>query len=228
MIRSMSALLLTLLAACSSGNNAVVDTAIGELGGMLPGRAQENSGPPQRAVTRADIISQDVAAIQARLDSEPAPTLLYAAAANGGYVTYVSALRQSVTLQGTQITETRGLGTDLLSARSSGNDPLRRAVPVASWPGGVQRTFEFPAWGAQGRIETYECIFERGDLRELTILQQRHRGVEVSETCRGPSGVFENLHFADVTSGFVWRSLQWVGPQMDLVDLQVLLPYTGK
>jgi hypothetical protein len=49
----------------------------------------------------------------------------------------------------------------------------------------------------------------------------------VSETCTGPAGSFENLHFADLETGFVWRSLQWVGPQMDLVDLQILEPYTG-
>ena len=47
-----------------------------------------------------------------------------------------------------------------------------------------------------------------------------------SETCTGPSGSFENLHFAD-SSGAVWRRLQWVGPKMDLIDVQVLEPYTG-
>ena len=61
----------------------------------------------------------------------------------------------------------------------------------------------------------------------MTILQVRYRGVQISEICTGPTGAFENLHFVDVVSGFVWRSLQWIGPKMDLVDLQVLEPYTG-
>ena len=51
-----------------------------------------------------------------------------------------------------------------------------------------------------------------------------HVGIEFSETCIGPAGTFENLHLADAGSGFVWRSLQWTGPQMDLIDLQVLEP----
>ena len=58
----------------------------------------------------------------------------------------------------------------------------------------------------------------------MVILQRRHVGVEFSETCVGPAGTFENLHLADAGTGFVWRSLQWTGPQMDLIDLQVLEP----
>ena len=38
-----------------------------------------------------------------------------------------------------------------------------------------------------------------------------YQGVQIPEICAGPSGQFENLHFVD-SSGFVWRSLQWVGP----------------
>ena len=60
----------------------------------------------------------------------------------------------------------------------------------------------------------------------MTILQVRYQGVQITEICTGPSGRFENLHFVD-SSGAVWRSLQWVGPKMDLVDLQILEPYTG-
>ena len=60
----------------------------------------------------------------------------------------------------------------------------------------------------------------------MTILEVTYRGVQISEDCVGPGGAFENLHFVD-SSGAVWRSLQWVGPTMDLLDIQVLEPYTG-
>ena len=122
------------------------------------------------------------------------------------------------------MTATRGLGWDLLSAWSSPQDPLARPTPPARWPAGVERSYEFPADGPRGRIETYQCRFERGPVREMVILQRRHRGVEFSETCTGPAGTFENLHLADAGTGFVWRSLQWTGPQMELLDLQVLEP----
>ena len=60
----------------------------------------------------------------------------------------------------------------------------------------------------------------------MTILQVRYQGVQIPEICIGAQDRFENLHFVDA-SGTVWRSLQWVGPKMPLVDLQILLSYTG-
>jgi hypothetical protein len=77
-----------------------------------------------------------------------------------------------------------------------------------------------------GQIVSFDCVFEPVGAREMIILERRYRGVEISETCTGPTGTFENLHFADAQTGFVWRSLQWVGWQMELVDLQILEPYT--
>ena len=152
---------------------------------------------------------------------------MYAFAKNGPYVTFASPFMQQVTLLGSQVTGTRGLGTDLLSAWSTSPDPLARPIPPAGWPATVRRTYELPADGPRGRVVTYDCRFERGATREIVILQVRHAGVEISETCTGPAGSFENLHFADVSSGFVWRSLQWIGPAMPLLDLQIVDPYTG-
>ena len=142
-------------------------------------------------------------------------------------MTYASSLRQTLTLRGSQVTGTRGLGWDLLSATSSRPDPLVRAIPPAQWPAAVTRSYEFPAAVPQGRIDTYQCRFEFGDALDIVILQQPHRGVQVSETCAGPAGTFENLHLADVSTGFVWRSLQWTGPKQGLIDIEIVLPYTG-
>jgi hypothetical protein len=224
MRRTLALLALGLLAGCGSGENEIVREALTQLGWTRGERAPAAAARPIR---RADIEAADVAAIWARLESDPAPALMYATSMNDGYVTYLSPFRQSLTLRGSQITGTRGLGSDLLSAWSSSPDPLASPMPPASWPAGVERTYEFPAWAARGRIERFTCRFEVGGLSEMVILEVRHQGVEISETCTGPSGSFENLHFADAATGFVWRSLQWVGPETDLVDLQILEPYTG-
>jgi hypothetical protein len=188
----------------------------------------EEAAATGRPVTRAAIDRADVATIRARLVNDETPTYLFAAADNGGYVTYASSLRQTLTLRGSQVTASRGLGWDLLSATSSQPDPLSRAVPLARWPAGVTRSYEFPADTPAGRVETFACRFELGAPREIVILEQRHRGVEVSEYCSGPTGSFENLHFADASTGFVWRSLQWLGPRQGLVDVEIVLPYTGR
>lgn len=217
---------LAALTACGSGgNDPIVQAAIEEFGGFWS-REDDTPKAPPRVVTRADIERADVAAIQARLKSDASPTLMYGAASNGGFVTYSSALQQQIVLRGAQITGTRGMGTDLLASWSEGPDPLARRTPPGSWPHGVRRFYELPAIGPKGEVVSFDCHFEPPAPAEMTILQLRYQGVQIPEICDGPTGHFENLHFVD-SSGSVWRSLQWVGPKMDLVDMQVLEPYTG-
>lgn len=226
MIRTLALLSLATLAACGSGErDPIVQAALEEAGGFW---SREDPAPktPPRVVTRADIVRADVAAIQARLEGDPAPTLMYAAASNGGYVTFSSPLQQQITLRGAKITGTRGLGTDLLAAWTETPDPLSRPTPPSQWPAGVRRVYELPASGPRGQVVSFDCRFEPPVPAAMTIMQVRYQGVQIAEDCAGPTGQFENLHFVD-SSGAVWRSLQWVGPKMALVDLQILLPYTG-
>ncbi len=223
---AFAGLLLALSACSDEGLNPIVGAVVTEVnpfGGDADETPTAGVAPPDRAaIERADI-----ATIRARLVEEENATYLFATSNNGGYITYASSLRQTLTLRGSQITGTRGLGFDLLSAASSSPDPLNRPIPVAQWPETITRSYQFPADGPRGRIETFECRFEVNPPKEIVILQQRHRGYEVAEYCVGETEIFENLHFADVTSGFVWRSLQWLGPRQGLIDLEIVLPYTG-
>jgi len=218
------------LAGCGSGGTDPILGAVMDEAGQyvpIPGRDEDKPAAPARPITRADIERADTAAIWARLEGDQAPTLMYAVAANGGYVTFMSAFRQAVVLRGSLVTGTRGLGTDLMAAWSEGWDPLATPTPPGSWPTMVRRNYEFTSDGPEGTVETFDCRFERARTTEVVILQVRHVGVEISETCTGASGSFENLHLADATTGFVWRSLQWTGPTMPLLDLQVIELYTG-
>jgi Group 4 capsule polysaccharide lipoprotein gfcB, YjbF len=225
MRRALLAALLALAGCSNCDVNPIVVAAVDEI---LPGQRGAPAPAPATPLTRAALTRADVAAIRVRLLGDQAPTLLFAASDNGGYVTYSSALRQNFTLRGSWITATRGVGWDLLSALSSRPDPLVTPIPPGSWPREVQRSYEFAAFAPQGRIDSFTCTFEFGAVEEIVIVEQRHRGVVVSETCTGESGSFENLHLADVETGFVWRSLQWLGPQQGLVELQMVVPYTGR
>jgi hypothetical protein len=226
MRRALLAALTLLLAGCADGNfNPILVGAVQE---VLPGERAPQDAPAGAGVTRAAITRADTATIRARLVGDKTPTYLFAASDNGGYVTYASGIRQTVTLRGSWITGSRGLGWDLLSALSSRPDPLTQPIPLSQWPEVVQRSYEFPAFAPQGEILSYECRFAFGAIEAFEILAQSHRGVLVTETCQGDAGSFENLHFADVQSGFVWRSLQWLGPKQGMIDLEVVLPYTGR
>ena len=217
--------LLAIAACTDDGVNPIVTAAFDEVNPWknTEDAPAEGVAPPNRAA----IETADIATIRARLLADERPSYLFAASDNGGYITYTSSLRQSLTMRGSQVTGSRGLGFDLLSATSSQPDPLTRAIPVQQWPALVTRSYEFPADAPRGVIETFECRFEVGEPTELVILQQRHQGYEITEICEGPSGAFENLHLADVRSGFVWRSIQWIGPRQGLIDVEIVLPYTG-
>lgn len=219
----LATLLLTALAGCTDeGLNPIVSRAIDEV--IFDAAAPATPGQP---VTRAQINRADVATIRARLVSDKSPTYLVAAANNRGYITYASGLRQLVIMRNSQVTGTRELGHDLLAAKSTTPDPLATPMPVTRWPSLVQRSYEFPANAPRGRVETFDCRFERGAVKDMEILGETHRGVEMSEYCDGPSGSFEQLHFADVSTGFVWRTLSWLGPEQGLIDIEVVLPFTG-
>ena len=227
MRRALPALML-LLAACSNeGLNPIVGAAVQELN-PFDEDAPEAAPVAAAPVTRAAINRADVAMIRIRLVEEETPAYMFAASDNGGFVTYASSLRQLVTLRGSQVTATRGLGYDLLSVRSSQPDPLTRPIPPGQWPAQVTRSFEFPADAPRGRVETFECRYEFGAPSEIVIVEDRHQGVQISEYCSGPTGEFENLHFADLRTGFVWRSIQWLGPQQGLLDVEIVHPYTGR
>ena len=216
--------LLSIAACGSGGSDPIVQAALEEVRRLLGARGGE-ACRAAADVTRADIERADVAAIQARLEGDASPTLMYAAASNGGYVTFTSALQQQIILRGTR---SPGRAASAPTSSRPGARRQTRCQPGAAvhWPRGVRRVYELPAEGPQGEILAFDCYFEPPAPAEMTILQQRYQGVQIPEVCAGPSGQFENLHFVD-SSGSVWRSLQWVGPRMDLVDMQVLEPYTG-
>lgn len=219
-----AAFFLTALAGCTDeGLNPIVAKAVEEVNPF----SSPGATAPGTPVTRAAIDQADVATIRARLVADKSPTYLVAAANNGGYITYASGLRQLIVMRNSQVTGSRGLGYDLLSARSSTPDPLATPMPVSRWPALVQRSYEFPADAPRGRIETFDCRFERGETKRMVILDQPHVGTEISEYCEGPTGSFEQLHFADDATGFVWRTLTWLGPRQGLVDIEVVEPYTG-
>lgn len=217
------------LAACSNGEfNPIVAGAVNEI---LPGdRAPDGQtqAPPRGPVTRAELARADIATIRGKLPGDKRPTFFFAASNNGGYITYSSSFRQTLTLRGSQITASRGFGWDLLSASSSKPDPLVTPIPPGRWPQAVQRTYEFHAFAPQGRIETFTCRYEIGPVRDLVIVEVPHRGVEITEICSNENGSFENLHLADVNTGFVWRSIQWLGPRQGVIDIEIVIPYTGR
>jgi Group 4 capsule polysaccharide lipoprotein gfcB, YjbF len=226
-MRRLAILLALGLAACTDeGVNPIVGAMVEQVSPF--GGDEAESVPRGQPVTRESIEASGAAVIRARLLTDELPGYYFAASENGGYVTYASQFRQTLTMRNAQVTASRGLGWDLLSATSSQPDPLVTPIPPASWPAMVTRTYEFPADSAQGEIVRYQCRFEPGEMREIAILGERRRGVEITEVCSNEGGSFENLHLVEPSTGTIWRTIQWLGPEQGQVDVEVVEPYTGR
>ncbi len=223
----ISLLALLTLAACGSGGvNPIVKDSFSRIP-LFKGEEEEAKSPPRR-ITRAMIDQAGVAAIRAGVIDEDLRSTLFATSANDGYNTFANRIQQSITLRGALVTGTRGLGFDLLSVRASANDPLVRPTRPANWPASVERIYEFPAQGPQGKMVRMTCRFEPGKVQTMVILERSHTGLLITEYCTDERGVtVENLHLVDQSNGAIWRSLQWVSPDLANLDVQVIEPYTG-
>lgn len=213
---------------CSSGGESSFTIAKALFDRAMPDRKQEGGAPaPAPKITRAAVEASGAALIRTRLVDETVRPVLSAAAQNGPYVTYVSRLGQSLTLRGALVTGSRGLGHDLLSVTTSAADPLVRARPVPDWPAELRRTYRFPGRGPGGDARLVTCRYMPGATREIEIVEVVHRGIQVEERCRGEGLDFTNHLFADARSGFVWRSIQWLGPDQGAIDVEIIEPFTG-
>ena len=223
----LAASCLALISCGSGGVNPIVKDSFQRLN---PFEGKDEAAAPatrRRALTREAVEKAGVAMIRASLLTEESKFLFYGASANKGYVTFSTQSRQQITLRGSRVTGTRGLGDDLLASQTEGPDPVVTPTPPQNWPSRITRVYTFPGGDTpEGQKLVFDCVIERVGPAALEIVGRRHEGVQFSETCRSEDMDFENLYLADGNTGFVWRSIQWIGPELGNVDLEIIEPYT--
>lgn len=217
----------TLLSACSSGGTSPIVTAIKDK--VWPDKEEVSASTAKPStLSRERIKASGLAAVRANIEGEDIKNVLTATSLNGQYVTYVSAFRQTVTMEGSLVTATRGLGGDLLSVRSEPNDPIARLTRLDNWPSSVVRDYRFPGNGPSGEVVSVSCSFQPGPAATLTIVELTYSVTEVKETCAGDGQKFVNTHYVDRASGQIWQSQQWVGESRGYINIETLEPYTSE
>lgn len=72
------------------------------------------------------------------------------------------------------------------------------------------------------------CKAREAGPQTITLLNRPVETVKVSETCRSDAKVlhwiFENTYWRDRTTGDVWRSVQYVHPNLDALEIETLRP----
>lgn len=217
-----------ILAACSSGSGGNKEIVKAALDQLRPGGGEDEAATaPAPRLTRAAVEASGAALLRVRLESEAGRSIMSAQAVNGGYASYISQFGQSVTARGALITASRGLGFDLLSVEADARaDPLVTARPIEDWPTQVTRVYRFPGQGPEGLRLSVTCRYEPGDTLDIEIVEISHSGQQIVEVCVGDGVTFSNDLFADSETGFVWRSLQWLGPEQGRLDVEVVEPLT--
>ena len=223
----MRPLLLALLVAGCTTDSTVQPVLRGLVDRVLSGSEDEEAAPTgKRTPTRAQIDASGVAAIQINLEGDDVYPIMIAQSQNGPFVTYLSQQRQSLTLRESQITATRGYGTDLISASSSEDDPLKLITPAEDWPSSVEREYRFAGSSPEGRIERYDCEIIQAAPAEIVLAGETVAVIGFAESCAGADGSFQNLYAADATTGRVLQSRQYVGREVAAVFLDILEPVT--
>lgn len=213
------------LSACTSSTDVpLYKTAWEQIKAARAGKDE----PPKtkKTLTRAQIEELNLALIQINLEGEDVWPIMTPTVKNGPYVTYGNKFRQLVTVKESQITATRGHGTDLISASSADGDPLNTLTPPDDWPSEMTRSYRFAGSGVEGRVESYDCVIQRAGAAQVQIAGTPIDVIGFAETCKGAAGSFTNLYAADAQTGRVWQSQQFIGHDMARMNLDVLEPLT--
>ncbi|MHA1128744.1 MAG: YjbF family lipoprotein, partial [Alphaproteobacteria bacterium] len=193
---------------------------------ILPAKDDAPASTGPSTLTREKIEAYGLALIRARIGGEDVSNLLTGTSLNDGYVTYVSSFRQTITMLGSLVTSTRGLGGDLLAVRHDANDPIASLTPVSNWPTTLTRDYRFPGAGPTGKVISVNCELTKGEITKFTQVETTYDVTSVTEHCVGEAVTFTNTYMTETLTGQVWHSQQWVGFEVGHLNVEVLEPIT--
>lgn len=222
--RSIAALALgALLAGCSSSGSSDLGRMTA-LAGQSLFPAEPQATP--RELTRAELDRIPYATIALSFTGGPR-SFIVPLADNGGYLTYQDANRRGLVMLGGAVTETLALGEDLQGVHHDRRDPIAYPKPLAEWPRRVFRDYQFTVRdGADYRV-TLDCIFQKVSAETVEIVEIAFDLVRVSETCTNAARQVTNTYWVEEDTGFIWKSQQWLGPQLGQATVEVIRPYGG-
>lgn len=136
---------------------------------------------------------------------------------NGPYRTYATASRQTLTLRQGLVTNTRGLGDDIMSSEVSGSLSL-----IAARRAGTSTRVLHYLNGAKERVAVrYDCeTYVTGSERVAQGVISAN-ATELTENCVSSSHKFTNTYLVDGT-GTILSSQQWISPMQGYYDIRLL------
>ncbi len=211
------------LAACSSsGGNDF--QRIGALAKGLLTAAEDPT--PAVQLTRAELDQIPSATIALSFGDGPR-SYLVPLTDNGGYLTYLDAAGHGLVMFGGAVTGTQASGKDLEGVLHDPRDPIARAAPLVAWPGRIDRQYQFTVRDNGAYEVTLACVFDRVAAETVEIVEIDFDLVRIAETCTNARRQVVNTYWVDADTGLIWKSAQWLGPDLGHVTIEIIRPYSG-
>jgi hypothetical protein len=119
---------------------------------------------------------------------------------------------------------TAGLPHDLSATAASGADPLALGLQTLRDTAQAQRVLDFADRNLLGNVVVSN--FSPVGPADIDVLGTPIRTVHALEqcSCATLSWNFTNEYWADVKTGLVWRSMQHIHPDLDVVEVELFRP----
>jgi hypothetical protein len=162
------------------------------------------------------------AALWARIGKGPR-SMLVLAEKDGEELRWLSADKAMLVTRRGRIIRTAGLTGDLSGTRFPSGDVVGR-IPADMSGVPLERLIDLQSQFRYGTPVVSVFVVEEPETIE--ILDRRYDTVRVIESCRCAQldWTFSNTWWIDRQTGFVWKSLQWVTPDMPVFEVAVLKP----
>jgi len=156
-----------------------------------------------------------------------ARTFLVPLADNDGYLTYQDTARRGLVLKGGAVAGTDGLGQDLLGVRHQVDDPFAYPRPLIEWPGQVDRSYQYRIRDGAPFSITVTCVIDIAARETIEIVERSYETARIVESCANARRRFQNVYWVVPETGFIWKSVQWLGPKLNPVTVEIIRAYQG-
>lgn len=223
LVKSVAAVaVLALLAGCGndkSGPNPMV-SAIGAMAkqSVAKAKAKKSGGtasaakPATPAELRAQLEAAGKPVLLASSKTLGQTSFLGIADAKGDVITWKTPDGATFSQRNGVLIQTRGLGSDLMSAQAPSVGQLLQAG------GSYQRVYYFLGDDDQGTRRTYDCTTAITGKETIEVLGRSYSATRVTESCERPLGKLTNDYWIEGQS--IRQSRQWVSGRIGFVDFQ--------
>lgn len=190
-----------------------VPTAVSAL---LAGRADNApAADPRRDLTREMIDASPTPLLLVVIPERDLAASLFQVGESGTRTSWLTTDGIGITLRGGMLTETRGLGEDLMAA-----DLTRlRPDPVTASQG--RRIHDYLAGTDEIIRHGFACTLAPVGRQDVEIVGRIYPATLVEETCAGASGQFANRYWI-APGGLIRKSRQWVSPRVGHLEISQL------